>query len=163
MKIIVELKLKKIHHVLEFNQSQWLKHVEFNTKERIEAERNGDKDGKALYKLMNNAVYGETMENLRNRIDVKVVSNKKDYLKWTFKPSYMSHKIFDNDLVAIRKNKVTLTLNKPTYIGMCILELSKVVMYEFHYNYIKNKYGNNSRLLFTDIDSLMYEIKTVDV
>ena len=163
MKIIVELKLKKIHHVLEFNQSQWLKHVEFNTKERIEAERNGDKDGKALYKLMNNAVYGETMEHLRNRIDVKVVSNKKDYLKWTFKPSYMSHKIFDNDLVAIRKNKVTLTLNKPTYIGMCILELSKVVMYEFHYNYIKNKYGNNSRLLFTDIDSLMYEIKTVDV
>ena len=163
MKIIVELKLKKIHHVLEFNQSQWLKHVEFNTKERIEAERNGDKDGKALYKLMNNAVYGETMEHLRNRIDVKVVSNKKDYLKWTFKPSYMSHKIFDNDLVAIRKNKVTLTLNKPTYIGMCILELSKVVMYEFHYNYIKNKYANNSRLLFTDIDSLMYEIKTVDV
>ena len=69
----------------------------------------------------------------------------------------MSHKIFDNDLVAIRKNKVTLTLNKPAYIGMCILELSKVLMYEFHYDYIKNKYGNNSRLLFTDADSLMYE------
>ena len=75
----------------------------------------------------------------------------------------MSHKIFDNDLVAIRKNKVTLTLNKPAYIGMCILELSKVLMYEFHYDYIKNKYGNNSRLLFTDTDSLMYEIKTEDV
>ena len=75
----------------------------------------------------------------------------------------MSHKIFDNDLVAIRKNKVTLTLNKPAYIGMCILELSKVLMYEFHYDYIKNKYGNNSRLLFTDTDSLMYEIKTKDV
>ena len=103
------------------------------------------------------------MENVRNRIDVKLVSNKKDYLKWTSKPSYMSHKIFDNDLVAIRKNKVTLTLNKPAYIGMCILELSKVLMYEFHYDYIKNKYGNNSRLLFTDTDSLMYEIKTEDV
>ena len=75
----------------------------------------------------------------------------------------MSHKIFDNDLVAIRKNKVTLTLNKPAYIGMCILELSKVLMYEFHYDYIKNKYGNNSRLLFKDTDSLMYEIKTKDV
>ena len=75
----------------------------------------------------------------------------------------MSHKIFDNDLVAIRKNKVTLTLNKPAYIGMCILELSKVLMYEFHYDYIKNKYGNNSRLLFTDTDSLMYEITTEDV
>ena len=112
---------------------------------------------------MSNAVYGKTMENLRNRIAVKLVSNKKDYLKWTSKPSYMSHKIFDNDLVAIRKNKVTLTLNKPAYIGMCILELSKVLMYEFHYDYIKNKYGNNSRLLFTDTDSLMYEIKTKDV
>ena len=77
---------------------------------------------------MNNAVYGKTMENLRNRIDVKLVSNKKDYLKWTSKPSYMSHKIFDNDLVAIRKNKVTLTRNKPAYTGMCILELSKILM-----------------------------------
>ena len=72
----------------------------------------------------------------------------------------MSHKIYDNDLVATRKNKVALPLNKPAYIGMCILELSKVIMYEFHYDYIKNKYGNNSRLLFTDTESLMYEIKT---
>ena len=63
----------------------------------------------------------------------------------------------------IRKNKVTLTLNKPAYIGMCILELSKVLIYEFNYGYIKNKYGNNSRLSFTDTDSLMYEIKTEDV
>ena len=75
----------------------------------------------------------------------------------------MSHKIFDNDSVAIRKNKVTLTLNKPTYIGICILELSKVLMHEFHYENIKNKYGNNSRLLFTENDSLMYEIKTENV
>ena len=75
----------------------------------------------------------------------------------------MSHKIFDNHLVAIRKNKVTLALNKSAYIVMCILELSKVLMYEFHYDYIKNKYGNNSILLFTDTDSLMDEIKTEDV
>ena len=68
------------------------------------------------------------MENLRNRFDVKLVSNKKDYLKWTSKPRFISHKVFDNDLVAIRKNKATLTLNKPAYIGMCILELSKVLM-----------------------------------
>ena len=111
---------------------------------------------------MNNAVYGKTMENLRNRINVKLVSNKKDYLKWTSKPSYMSHKIFDNDLVAIRQNKVTLTFNKPGNIGMCILELSKVLMYEFHNDYIKNKYSNDSRLFFTDTVSLMYEIKTED-
>ena len=75
----------------------------------------------------------------------------------------MSHKTFENDLVAIRKSKVTLTLNKPAYIGMRIFELSKKLMYEFHYDYIKNKYGNNSRLLPTDTDSLMHEIKTADV
>ena len=92
----------------------------------------------------------EKIENLRNRISVKLVSNKKDYLKWTSKPSYMSHKMLDNDLVAVRKNKVTLTLtNKPAYIGMCILELGKALMYKFHYDYIKNKYGNDSRILFT--------------
>ena len=79
------------------------------------------------------------MENLRNRIDVKLVSNEKDYLKWTYKPIYMSHQIFViySYLVVIRKSKVTLTLNKPAYIGMCILELSKVLMYKFHYDYIK--------------------------
>ena len=74
----------------------------------------------------------------------------------------MSHSIFDNDLVAIRKSKITLTPHKPAYIGMCILELSKVLIYEFHYDYVKNKYSNNSRLLFRDTDSLMYEIKTED-
>ena len=110
---------------------------------------------------MNNYVYGKIMENLRNRIGVKLVSNNKDYLKWTSKPSYLSHKILDNDLVAIRKNKVALTLKKPAYIGMCILELIKVLMYKFHYDYVKNKYGNNSRLLF--IDSLIYKIETEDV
>ena len=110
---------------------------------------------------MNNYVYGKTMENLRNRIGVKLVSNNKDYLKWTSKPSYLSHKILDNDLVAIRKNKVTLTLKKPAHIGMCILELIKVLMYKFHYDYVNNKYGNNSRLLF--IDSLIYKFETEDV
>ena len=86
--------------------------------------KNDDKDGKALYKLMNNAVFGKTMKNLRNRIDIKLVSNKKDYLKCTSKRNYVSLKICDNDLVPVRKNKVTLTLSKPAYIGMCILELS---------------------------------------
>ena len=70
------------------------------------------------------------MENLRNRIDVRLVKNEKDYIKCTSKPA----QIFDNDLVVIRKSKVALKLNKPAYIGMCILELSKVLMYEFHYD-----------------------------
>ena len=71
----------------------------------------------------------------------------------------MLHKIFEKNLVAISKSKLALKLNKPAYIGMCILEMSKVLMYEFHYDYIKNKYGNKSKLSFTDSDSLMYELK----
>ena len=138
----------------EFNQSQWLKpYIEFNIQKRIVAEKNSDKDGKALYKLMNDAICGKTMEDLRNRINVKLVNNKKVYSKITSKTSYMPHKIFDNNLVAIRKSKFPLKLNKPAYIGMCILELSKVLMYEFNYDYIKNKYDNKSKLSFTDTDS----------
>ena len=86
--------------------------------------------------------------------DGGLLSNEKDYLQWISKPSYMSQKIFDNDLVAIRKSKVALTLNKQAYVGMCILDLSKILMYEFHHDYIKNKYGNNSTLSFTDTDRL---------
>ena len=96
-------------------------------------------------------------------IDVRLVNNEKDYLKCTSKPSYVSHKIFDNNLVVIRQSKVALKLNKPAYIGMRILESSKILIYEFHYDYIKNKFDNISKLLFTDIGSLMYEIKTEDV
>ena len=100
---------------------------------------------------------------MRNRIDIRLVNIEKDYLKSTSKLSYMSHKLFDNNLVAIGKGKVPFKPNNPVYIGICILELSKVLMYEFHYDYIKNKYDNKSKLLFTDTDNLMYEIKTEDV
>ena len=86
---------------------------------------------------MKNDVYDKTIESLRNRIDLRLVSNERDYLKWTSKPRYMSKKIFNNDLVAIRKRKVTLTVNKPAYVKMRKLDLSKVLMYEFHYDYIE--------------------------
>ena len=109
---------------------------------------------------MKNAIHWRKKENLRNRINVKLVNKDKDCLKRTSKPSYMSHKIFDNNLVAICKCKLALKLNKPANTGMNILELIKVLMYKFHYDYIKNKYENNSKLLFTDTDSLMHEIKT---
>ena len=98
------------------------------------------------------------MENLRNRIDVKPV-NKKCDLKCISKSSYMSYKIFGNNLVVIQRNIISLKLNKTTYIGMCLLQLNKVLMYKFHYDYIKNKYDNKLKLLFTDTDSLIYEIK----
>ena len=136
----------------------WIQHTK-----RIEEEKNNDKDGKVMYKLMNNAMYVKATWNLRNRIDVKVVNKEKDYLKCTSKPSYMSKKIFDNNLVAKHKGKLALKLKKPTYIGMCILELSKILMYEFHYDYIENTYDNKAKLLFTDTGSLIYEIKTDDV
>ena len=75
------------------------------------------------------------MENLRNRTDVKLVNNEKDYLKYTSKPSYMAYKTFDNNLVEMQKSKLSLKRNKPIYIRMCILVLSKVSMYKFHYDY----------------------------
>ena len=103
------------------------------------------------------------MENLRNRIYVKQGNNEKDSAKCTSKPSYIFHKIFDNNLVTIQKSKVALKLSKAAYIGISILELSKVLMYKFHYEYIKNSYENKSKLLFTDNDGSMYEIKTEDV
>ena len=87
------------------------------------------------------------MENLRNRIDVRHVSNKKDYLKWTSKSIFMLNKIFGNHLITISKSEVALTLKKPAFVGMCILDLSKILIYKFHYDYIKNKYGHNSRLI----------------
>ena len=126
----------------------------------MEAEKNDDKDGKAFYKVMNKTVYGKTIKNFRNKVDVRMVNNKKDYFRWTSKPTYATQERFDNNLVAIPKIKITLTLNKPAYVGMCILEWSKISMYEFRYDYTKNKYGNKSRLLLTGTGSFTYEIET---
>ena len=111
---------------------------------------------------MSNAVYWKTIENFRNRINVTLL-RKKNYFKWTSKPGYKPNKIFNSNLVAPSKNKVTLTPNKVAYLGMCILELSKVLMYEFYYDYFNNNYGNTSRRLFAYTDSLMYQSNTEDV
>ena len=155
------LKLTKIHRVLEFDQSPWLKqYIDFNTEKRKNAKNDFEKD---FFKLMNNSVFGKTMENIRKRVDVRLVSDEKKLLKLTSKPSYVSSKIFNENLVAVHKIKETLTLNRPAYVGMCILDLSKTLMYDFHYNYIKNKYGKKAKLLFTDTDSLTYEIEAKDV
>ena len=155
------LKLTKIHRALEFNQSPWLKpYIDFNTKKRAEAKNSFEKD---FFKLMNNSVFGKTMENLRKRQDIKLVTDEEKLLKWASRPSFISSKIFNEDLVAVHKIKPTLTLNRPAYVGMCILDLSKTLMYDFHYNYIKSQYGDKARLLFTDTDSLTYEIEADDV
>ena len=155
------LKLTKIHRVLIFNQSPWLKqYIDFNTQKRTNAKNPFEKD---FFKLMNNSVFGKTMENIRKRVNVKLVTDEKKLLKWTSKPTFVSSKIFNENLVAIHNIKEQITLNKPAYVGMCILDLSKTLMYDFHYNYIKQHYGSKAKLLFTDTDSLTYEIEAEDV
>jgi len=155
------LEVNEVHRVLEFNQSPWLKqYINFNTQKRTQAKNSFEKD---FFKLMNNSVFGKTMENVRKRVDVRLITDEKKLLKMASKPTYVSSKIFNENLVAVHKIKETLTLNRPAYVGMCILDLSKTLMYDFHYNYIKEKYGNKAKLLFTDTDSLTYEIETEDV
>ena len=117
-----------------------------NHKKRIELEQNNDKDGKVLIKLINNAIYRKIMENVRNRVNLKLIKNKKDHLKRTSKPSYLSHKIFDINLVTMRNSRLALKLNKLAYIGMCILDLSIVwfhEMFDFSNYSTKSKYYNN--------------------
>ena len=155
------LKVKKVHRVLEFDQSPWLKqYIVFNTEKRKHAKNAFKKD---FFKLMNNSVFGKTIENLRKRVDVKLVTTNKILDKLTSKPTYVSSKIFNENLMAVHKIKESLTLNRPAYVGMCILDLSKTLMYDFHYNYIKKKYGDRAKLLFTDTDNLTYEIEAEDV
>ena len=98
------------------------------------------------------------MENLQKRINVRLINNAKDFLKYTSRPNYITHKIVSKDYAAIHEIKPILMLNKPIYVGFTVLELSKWLMYDFHYNFIKKNF--NAELLFTDTDSLTYEIKS---
>ena len=154
------LKLKKIHRGIKFIESAWLKpYIDKNTNLRTQAKNNFEKD---FFKLMNNSVFGKTMENIRNRVNVKLVNTEEKFKKLSAKPNYKGRKIFSENLISVHMKKTSLTMNKPVYLGMCILDLSKTIMYDFHYNYIKPKYGAKAKLLFTDTDSLMYEIETED-
>ena len=110
---------------------------------------------------MDNSVFGKTMENFRKRISVKLINKSKDYVRCVSKPNFISQKIFSKNFVAIHKVKPFLMLNKPIYVGFSISDLSKLLMYKFHYEYIENKF--DAKLLFTDTDSLLCEIKTEDV
>ena len=155
------LKLKKIHRVLEFSEKPWLKeYTDFNTEKRKNAKNAFEKD---FFKLMNNSVFGKTMENIRKRSNIKLETDPDHFLRQTAKPTFVSCKIFHENLVAVHMKKNFLLLDKPSYVGMCILDLSKVLMYDFHYNFIKAKYGDRAKLLFTDTDSLCYHIITDDV
>ena len=154
------MKLKKVHRVLEFTQKPWMKpYIDFNTKKRTNAKNSFEKD---FFKLMNNSVFGKTMENLRKRSNIKLETDPDHLLKLTRQPMYVSSKIFDENLVGVQMKKARLVLDKPSYVGFSILDLSKTLMYDFHYNYIRKKYPV-AKLLFTDTDSLFYHIKAEDL
>ena len=129
---------------------------------RIEVKQSGNNFEVDFFKLMNNSVFGKTLENIRNRVDIRLISSDKVTQKLAAKPNYDHCTIFDENLIDVHMKKTKLYFNKPDYLGMSILHLSKSLMYDFHYNYIKTKYGDNAKLLFTNTDSLAYEMKTKD-
>ena len=153
------LKLKKIHRVIEFNQEAWLKpYIDMNTGLRKLAKNNFEKD---LFKLMNNSVFGKTMENIRKHRDIKLVTTDRKRSKLVSEPNYHTINLISEDLSIIEMKKTKVKMNKPIYLGLSILENSKILMYEFWYDYMKTKY-NNVKLCYMDTDSFVMHIKTND-
>ena len=158
------LKLTKIHNIVSFNQKPWMKdYIDFNTEKRKHARNPFEKD---FFKLMNNSVFGKTLENVRGRINFHLVNkdDPKKYYRLVNKPVFRKNPIIYNDsLVGIQLDKTCVTLNKPIYVGLSVLDISKNLMYEFNYNYIKPKYEDKAKVCYTDTDSLVYHIQTEDV
>ena len=159
------MKLKRIHRVLEFDEKPWMEpYIRLNIEMRKKAKSAFEKD---FNKLINNSVFGKTMENLRKRVDIKLVktygSENEKLRKIIAKPTFKRHVKFSEELSAIHVNKTKLTLNKPIYVGFSNLDLSKLLMYDWYDNKLKKKYGENCTLLYTDTDSLLVDIKTKDV
>lgn len=153
--------LKKVHRVLQFKQSQWLKpYIEINTQLRTQATNEFEK---ALWKLFINAVFGKTLENVRDRIDIKLKckwDGRYGARSYIAMPNFKKYKIFDEDLVAIEMRQTQAKMMKPIAIGMSILDISKVLMYDFYYGYMKKKYGDKVFLCYTDTDSFLMDIST---
>ena len=154
------LKFKKIHRVIEFNQKAWLKpYVDMNTELKKAAKNDFEKD---LFKLMNNSVFGKTMENIRKHRDIKLVTTDKKRSKLVSEPNYHTINLISEDLSITEMKKTKLKMNKPIYLGLSILEISKTLMYEFWYDYMKPKYNDNVKLCYMDMDSFIMNIKTND-
>ena len=154
------LKLKKIHRVIEFNQEAWLKpYIDMNTELRKLAKNDFEKD---LFKLMNNSVFGKTMENIRKHRDIVLVTTDKKRSKLVSEPNYHTINLISEDLSITQMKKTKVKMNKPIYLGLSILEIRKILMYEFWYDYMKPKYNDNVRLCYMDTDSFVMHIKTND-
>ena len=155
------LRITAVHRGISFEQSPWMEpYIRKNTELRKTATNSFEKD---FFKLMNNSVFGKTIENIRKRQNIILVDNREKAVKLTCRPNFDRATIFDRNLVAIHMKKTEVYFNKPVYVGQAILDLSKLLMFDFHYNYIQKKYSyKRAKLLFTDTDSLMYEIQTYD-
>ncbi|GFX78885.1 uncharacterized protein TNCV_3911741 [Trichonephila clavipes] len=154
------LVLKKINRVLKFFQSPWLKnYIDYNTKLRTKSVNDFQKD---YYKLMNNSIFGKTMENVRRRVDIRLCSTEEQARKLIAKSNFNRRTIFSENLMAVHLKKTQIKFFKPIQVGMVILDISKVLMYSFHYEYMKHRYDSKVRLMYTDTDSFIYEIKTDD-
>ena len=152
--------LKKMHKVISFNQSAWLRpYIDMNTELRTNASNGFEKD---YYKLKNNSVYGKTKENIRKNRHIYLDSNNKKYGKLVSEPNYYSAKYISKKLLVTEMKKRKIYMNKPVYLGQAILELSKVLMYKFWYEYIKPKYSSNVNLCYMDTDSFIMQVNTTD-
>ena len=152
------LKFKKVHRIIEFNQKAWLKpYIDMNTELRKLAKDNFEK---YLFKLMNNAVFGKTMENIRKHRNIKLVTTDKKRNKLVSEPNYHTMNYISEDLSIIEMNKTKVKMNKPIYLGLSILDISKILMYKLWYDYMKPKYGNDVKLCYMDTDSFVMNIKT---
>ena len=155
------LKLKKVHRAIKFEQKEILKpYIEFNTEKRKNARNDFEKD---IFKLLNNAVFGKTMEDKRKHLGFEIVSDERRFMKCVNNPSFKRSHIINEDLVGVEKQKPKLKLDKPIFIGMSILDLSKQHMYKFYYDVMKPKYGENIRMVYTDTDSFVFHTKTDDI
>ena len=151
------LKLKKVHRIIEFEQEAWLKeYIDVNTELRKKAPNDFEKD---FFKLMNNAVFGKTMENVRKHRDIKLVKTDKKRNKLVSEPNFHTMKLIDNNLAIVGMRKAKVKMNKPIY---SILDTSKITMYEFWYDYVKIKYQDKAKLCYMNTDSFVVNIKTKD-
>ena len=152
--------LKKVHIVIQFNQEAWLKpYIGMNTELRKQAKNDFEK---YFFKLMNNAVFRKTVENVGKHRNIKLVTTEKRRNQVVSEPNYHTTKWFSENLLAIEMKKTKVKMNKPVYLGFSILEISKTLMYEFWYDYMKPKYGDNVKLYYMDTDSFIMHIKIVD-